>query len=511
MEIKKKGPGISAACKKDDWMAILIGFNILAVFIAGLTFKPPSFKWMSDITFTNRAKGMVSKVESLSKDARIKGESALAERTSALKSALETGGRKGVSDAARALQKAVKDTSDKDLAGTASKIASEVKNDADMRIGKVFAGKNMLNLLYLFIGFFILASVGMRFMGIPIGNFVKSFPIVFILSALAFFIGGNASISQIGLEVVFWALIIGLFISNVFGVPEWLAHAVKTEFFIKIGIVLLGAEVLFRTVMSIGAYGLVQAIVVIGAVFYVCFFVAKKLGIDDEFASILGTGVSICGVSAAIAAGGAIKGDPKKVSHTISLVLLCAIPMLIFEPLIVKAVGMAPAVAGGWIGGTIDTTGAVVAAGAIAGEQAMNVAVVVKMSQNVFIGLAAFLLAIWFTFKKNATGEKPGGKEIWIRFPKFVIGFVIASLVMSLLMPETSAKAVTGITKSIRGWWFTLAFLCIGLDTRFKELFTMGRGKPATAFLIAQGFNIGWTLLIAFLIFGGVLFAVPNY
>jgi len=84
MEIKKKSPGISAAWKKDDWMAIWIGFIILAVFIAGLTFKPPSFKWMSDITFTNRAKGMVSKVESLSKDARIKGESALAERTSAL-------------------------------------------------------------------------------------------------------------------------------------------------------------------------------------------------------------------------------------------------------------------------------------------------------------------------------------------------------------------------------------------------------------------------------------------
>jgi uncharacterized membrane protein YadS len=153
----------------------------------------------------------------------------------------------------------------------------------------------------------------------------------------------------------------------------------------------------------------------------------------------------------------------------------------------------------------------VVAAGSIAGDQAMNVAVVVKMSQNVFIGIAAFLLAFWFVFKKNTAGEKPGGREIWLRFPKFVIGFVIASLVVSLLLPQAYASSVTGITKSLRGWWFTLAFLCIGLDTRFKELFAMGRGKPATAFLIAQGFNIGWTLLIAFLLFSGVLFSPPKF
>jgi len=310
---------------------------------------------------------------------------------------------------------------------------------------------------------------------------------------------------------VFWSLIIGLFVSNVIGVPAWLKSAVKTEFFIKIGIVLLGAEVLFGTVMKVGAYGIVQAVLVIAAVFYVCYFVAKKLGLDDEFASILGTGVSICGVSAAIAAGGAIKGDPKKVSHTISLVLLCAIPMLIFQPIIARVTGMQPAVAGAWIGGTIDTTGAVAAAGQIAGAKAMAVAVVVKMTQNVFIGLAAFLLALWFTFKKKAAGDKPRGREIWFRFPKFVIGFIAASVIMSLFFTEPAAKAVTAITAPIRGWWFTMAFLCIGLDTRFKELLAMGRGKPAVAFVIAQVFNIGWTLLIAYLIFGGVLFPVPNF
>jgi uncharacterized membrane protein YadS len=256
---------------------------------------------------------------------------------------------------------------------------------------------------------------------------------------------------------------------------------------------------------------MLQSIIVILAVFYVCYWVAKKLGLDDEFASILGTAVSICGVSAAIAAGGAVKGDQKKISHTISLVLLCAIPMLIFQPLIAKAVGMLPAVAGAWIGGTIDTTGAVVAAGAIAGEAAMSVAVVVKMAQNVLIGFAAFFLAIWFTFKGQTVGQKPSLMEIWFRFPKFVVGFIIASIVFSFFMTEASAKAVTSVTAGLRGWWFTMAFLCIGLETKFKELIAMGGGRPAAAFLIAQAFNILWTLLFAYLIFGGVLFPTPKF
>ena len=311
--------------------------------------------------------------------------------------------------------------------------------------------------------------------------------------------------------MVFWALLFGLLISNTVGVPEWLKTAVKTEFFIKIGLVLLGAEVLFTTIVKVGAYGMVQAIIVIGAVFYVCFWVAKKLGLDDEFASILGTAVSICGVSAAIAAGGAVKGDPKKVSHTISLVLLCAIPMLIFQPIIAKAFGWGAAMTGAWLGGTIDTTGAVVAAGAIAGPEAMSVAVVVKMAQNVLIGVAAFLLAIWFVFKGKEAEGKPSAAEIWFRFPKFVVGFIVASIVFSFFMTEAFAKAITAISAPIRAWWFSLAFICIGLDTRFKELVAMGGGRPAGAFLIAQAFNILWTLLLAYLIFGGVLFAVPKF
>jgi len=501
--------------KKDDWLSVWIGFIILIIFLiiflAGATFKLPSWRWMTDGAFNEKINGYVKKAEALAKDAEAKGETGILAQTQSLKNALDGKDRKAIGNAAGDLEKAAKGAKDKDVAKKADKLGKDLKRDATSTIGKVLSGANLLQALYLLIGLWILGAIGMAFMGMSVGKFTLGFPIVYILSAVSFFIAGNTTVSYYGLEVVFWALLIGLLISNTVGVPDWLKTAVKTEFFIKIGLVLLGAEVLFTTIAKVGAYGMIQSIIVIFAVFYVCYWVAKKIGLDDEFASILGTAVSVCGVSAAIAAGGAVKGDQKKVSHTISLVLLCAIPMLIFQPLIAKAVGMAPAVAGAWIGGTIDTTGAVVAAGAIAGEAAMAVAVVVKMAQNVLIGVVAFILAIWFTFKGQAAGEKPSAMEIWFRFPKFVVGFIIASIVFSFFMPEASAKAVTSVTAGLRGWWFTLAFLCIGLDTQFKELVSMGGGKPAAAFLIAQAFNILWTLLFAWLIFGGVIFPVPKF
>ncbi|TAL35335.1 MAG: putative sulfate exporter family transporter [Spirochaetes bacterium] len=496
--------------KSDDWMSVWIGFLVLIVFMVGLTFQSPKWKWVTDGSFQEKIEKWAPKADGLAKDADTKKEDALATEAKALKTALDAKDRKAIGEAAKKFEAAAKGAKDGDLKKKGEKLGKDIAGTAGATVSKVFSAQNMLPALYLLAGLWVLGMIGMLLMGLPAGKFAGGFPIIFILSALAFFIAGNDIISYYGLEVVFWALIFGLLISNTIGVPEWLKTAVKTEFFIKIGLVMLGAEVLFTTIVTVGAYGMIQAVVVIAAVFYVCYWLAKKLGLDDEFASILASAVSICGVSAAIAAGGAVKGDSKKVSHTISLVLLMAVPMLILQPLIAKWVGMSPAVAGAWIGGTIDTTGAVVAAGAIAGDKAMSVAIVVKMAQNVLIGVAAFGLAVWFSMKQgSATGEKPGIREIWSRFPKFVLGFIIASVFFSFFMTEASAKAVTDITKEIRVWWFTLAFLCIGLETKFKELVAMGGGKPALAFSVAQLFNIVWTLIIAYLIFGGILFPVP--
>jgi uncharacterized membrane protein YadS len=253
---------------------------------------------------------------------------------------------------------------------------------------------------------------------------------------------------------------------------------------------------------------------VVTVVWYLCYWIAQKLKVDDEFAAILASAVSICGVSAAIATSGAIKGDPKKLSYTTSIVLICAVPMLVLQPLFAKWVGMPDTVSGAWLGGTLDTSGSVVAAGALISEVAMKVGVIVKMSQNVLIGVAAFILAVVWTFKRAEEvpgGEKPGAMEIWYRFPKFVLGFIIASLVFSFLLDPKLVGAVKGQLAGLRTIWFALAFTCIGLETRFSELVALGGGRPAAAFFIAQGLNILWTLLLAYILFGGYIFPVPQF
>lgn len=187
--------------------------------------------------------------------------------------------------------------------------------------------------------------------------------------------------------------------------------------------------------------------------------------------------------------------------------------MMVLQAVIAKWTGMSDAVAGAWLGGTLDTGDSVVAAGSLISETAMKVGVIVKMSQNVLIGFAAFILAVVWTFKKaeEVGGEKPGAIEIWHRFPKFVLGFMVASLVFSFVLDPKTVGAVRGMLGGIRTWWFALAFTSIGLETRFMELSTMGGGRPALAFLVAQGVNILWTLLLAYILFGGIFFTCPTF
>jgi uncharacterized membrane protein YadS len=217
---------------------------------------------------------------------------------------------------------------------------------------------------------------------------------------------------------------------------------------------------------------------------------------------MLASGVSICGVSAAIATCGVIEGDNKKLSTVISLVLVVAIPMMYLLPWLSNLMGLSPDVAGAWLGGTIDTTGAVAAAGTMLGEQAAQTAIIVKSSQNVLLGIAAFLIALYWTYKGEERQEKPTLKIIWDRFPKFVVGFILASLVFSIFFSIESAKEVGKITKGFSNTLFSIAFVCIGLETRFKEIFSKENRQPAKAFIAAQGFNIVVTLIVSYVLFG---------
>jgi len=369
-------------------------------------------------------------------------------------------------------------------------------------------------LILLGFSFLLLTSTAILAMKEKIGSYWVGFPLIFFLAFLGLFLSNQKTVHEWGLEYVLWALIFGLLISNTVGVPKWLKPAVRTELFIKIGLVLLGAEILFHTILSAGSCGMAQAIIVVLSVWYVCYLLALKAGLSKSFASVLSAGVSICGVSAAIAAGGAVKADPKEVSYAISLVLLVAMPMLLLMPMIARAMGMPDGIAGAWVGGTIDTTPAVVAAGALYSDRAMYVASIVKMSQNVLIGVAAFTLALYWVLRvERKPKETPSPIEIWYRFPKFVVGFITASAIFSFLlvpaMGDTSVNAILDVTKGVRGWFFAMAFVCIGLDTKLMELVRIGKGKPLLVFLTAQIVNIIITFVLAFALFGGLFFPPP--
>ena len=218
---------------------------------------------------------------------------------------------------------------------------------------------------------------------------------------------------------------------------------------------------------------------------------------------MLSSAVSICGVSAAVATAGAIKGDKTKLSYVVSLVLVVAVPMILIMPGLAKLMGLPEDMAGAWIGGTIDTTGAVAATGAIYGEVALQTSTIVKFSQNVLLGVAAFLISIYWSYsKKEVAEEKPTLKVIWLRFPKFVLGFVAASLIFSFFVAPEVVSDAKPILKNIQGMWFALAFMSIGLETDFKSLITSENRRSTYAFLGAQAFNVVFTLLVAWILFG---------
>lgn len=335
-------------------------------------------------------------------------------------------------------------------------------------------------------------------------RYVFGFPVVFALAWLAQIMAGNATMNYWGIEYVIFALSFGLLVSNTVGVPNWLLEAARTEYFIKTGLVIMGATILFEEIMTAGARGMLQACLVVAVIWYFSFWLAKKMKLDDEFAVILSSAVSICGVSAAIATCGAIHGDRRKLSYVASLVLIVAVPMIVLQPWIVRAFEIPDAVGGAWLGGTLDTTGSVVAAGALISDTAMKIGTIVKFSQNVLIGFAAFGLSIWWTMRKPAPGqERPTARVIWERFPKFVLGFMAASLLFSFVVDPAFVKETKSLIGGLRTWWFALAFVSIGLETRFTDLLSMEGGRPFVTFVGAQAANLVWTLILAYIIFGG--------
>jgi uncharacterized integral membrane protein (TIGR00698 family) len=383
-------------------------------------------------------------------------------------------------------------------------------------LGAQLKGVFWIKMLRTFLVTGILFTIGIKLIGEKVGKFIPAFIVLFIIATIVRMVSAEFTLNRY-LEWAFWALLIGLLISNTVGTPEWLRPAIKTEFYIKTGLVIMGFSVLFSNIAKFGLYGLgIAWIVTPIVIIFMWWFGTKILKIDNKPLVItMASATSVCGTSAAIATGAAAKAKKEDLSLAISISIIFTILMMVFEPMIIRACGMTQLMGGALIGGTVDSTGAVVLAGNALGEEAEQAAVLVKSIQNILIGFIAFFVAIFFATKVDKTGDsKVGAGEIWNRFPKFIIGFFVASLVASfIVLPLTdgaTVKAINGVLDQYKNWAFVMAFTSIGLDTNFKSLIKqMQGGKVLWLYIVGQVFNILLTLFAVWFLLSGVIFKVP--
>jgi len=525
------GEGISSLWKKEDWWAVWVGFGILifAVAMTGLNYgiKAPTIqRWASsplDAFYNDVTVKVKEWPEALQSGSALRAKlpEKTAERFSYTRKVRYQEGKRKASEKIGWKSRYPMSQTDRDaILGLVTsqahrKVIEELYTNAQS------ARHNVPALAVLLVAMGAAFALAVRLMGEKALRFAGGYVVIFLLAILAYFIAGQGAVKAYGLPYALWALVLGLLISNTIGTPTWLLAGSKTELFIKTGLVLLGAEILFSKIVVLGSRGLLVAWFVTPCVIiFMYFFGTRFLKMTSKtLVIIVAAATSVCGVSAAIATAAAAKAKKEELTLAVGMTLIFTVLMMIFMPPIIKAVGMNEQVGGAWMGGTIDATGAVVAAGALLGDNAEVVAAVVKMIQNVLIGVVAFCVAIaWVTkVERDPNAPRPSMLEIWYRFPKFIVGFVAASLVFSfILIPAfgggqeglntVEKDVIRAIAKTCRGWLFCLAFVAIGLESNFRKLAgQMAGGKPIILYVVGQSFNLILTLIAAYLAFGGWL------
>lgn len=326
--------------------------------------------------------------------------------------------------------------------------------------------------------------------GTPFAKIAKS--VEFPVYAIALGLIGNAVLARLALRDV-------------------LSQGFRTEFFIKTGLVLLGASINLKVLATAAGPAIIQALLLISIVFGFTWWLGGRLGLDDKLRALLASAVSICGVSAAIAAAGAVQARKEQLAYAASLVIVFALPSIFLLPWLADVFGLSDAVAGAWIGGNIDTTAAVAAAGTIAGEQALQIATIVKTTQNALIGIVAIALTAYFALKVERQSDnpdparaRPSLREFWDRFPKFVLGFIAASVIGTLYLQfAADGKAAIATVNDLRTWFLIFAFVAIGLEFSLRGLKEAG-WRPVVLFAAATVVNIVVALGLASLLFGGL-------
>jgi len=385
--------------------------------------------------------------------------------------------------------------------------------------------KNSTRYLVLLGAFLILFTMVISFIGQKPKAFIPSFIFVFILSTIIYTAGNWDQASRYNLEPPLVALVLGLFISNVTGLPRRLDAGFRVEFYIKLGIVLLGATLPFTLIIWAGPVAILQASIVSIITFLVIFFTARKLGLDHRLAAVLGAGGAVCGVSASIAVAGAVRAKKEYPPIAISLVVFWAIILIFALPLVSRTLHLPTGVGGAWIGTSEFADAAGLAAaqsyGGLAGtnvgisgtaDQALASYTLIKViGRDIWIGIWAFVLAfiavtVW---ERSETNSKAQVGQIWWRFPKFVIGFLIASALTTAIVHGNTLSDYNKFVKpsliapitTLRTWAFTFSFLSIGLTTRFRELASAGI-KPFVAFTAGVIVNVILGYILSVIIFG---------
>ena len=275
-----------------------------------------------------------------------------------------------------------------------------------------------------------------------------------------------------------------------------------------------------------GTAAIIEAYLIYWAVVY---FIARKwFGFNREWAVPLASGISVCGVAAAIATGGAIRARPAIPILVSSLVVIFAVVEVLLLPFLAQTfLWQEPMVAGAWMGLAVKTDGAAVAAGGItealilakaASEGIryqpgwiLGTTATVKVFIDIFIGVWAFILGYIWTNHINPTSDKARAGEIWQRFPKFVLGFVITfavGLTIALAAPAdivARLPAANGEANTFRVIFFILTFFSIGVLSNFRKLWQDGFAKLAAVYVLSLfGFVIWVGLAISWLLFSGV-------
>ncbi|RME68523.1 MAG: putative sulfate exporter family transporter, partial [Nitrospirae bacterium] len=315
-----------------------------------------------------------------------------------------------------------------------------------------------------FVIWLVIFIVSTAIMGVKQSEYIPSFIFVYVFSVIIFMIGAWDKAHHYNLEPPLVALVLGMIISNFFRLPKWMDSGFRVEYYIKTGIVLLGATLPFTLIIWAGPIAFVQATIVSLSTFLVIFFVGTKVfKLDKRFASCLGAGGAVCGVSAAIAIGGAVKAKKEYPSIAITMVIIWAIIMIFFLPLVSRAMHLHSGIAGAWIGTSEFADAAGFAAAQAYGTMAQNLpnipgtedaaiwgfTLMKVIGRDIWIGIWAFVLALISCMKWEVEecGVKPSPAEIWWRFPKFVLGFFAASLIMTIISSGYTLETYNKIVK----------------------------------------------------------------